>query len=85
MPRKATKTRSTSSPQLKRTAQGKNAGPHITSESIASDVAAFRKQGGHIEVLGITPLRVNVTAARSRGNTRRAATPVTAKPAAAKG
>ena len=76
MPPKATSKRKPSSPQLKRS-QSKAANFNITSESIASDVAAFRKQGGHIEVLGTTPLRVNVTAFRSKGNTRRKATAAT--------
>lgn len=29
-------------------------GASVTSERIASDLAAFRKSGGHIEVLGVT-------------------------------
>lgn len=77
MPPKATSKRKPSSPALKRTSQSKSANFNITSESIASDVAAFRKQGGHIEVLGTTPLRVNVTAFRSKGNTRRKAAAAT--------
>lgn len=30
---------------------------HLTSQRIAADVAAFKKSGGRIEVLGNTPLR----------------------------
>ena len=72
MQRKATKARTASSPQIKRpSAASKNVSFDITSESIAADLAAFRKQGGRIEVLGNTPLRVNVTAFRSKGNTQR--------------
>lgn len=72
MQRKATKARTASSPQIKRTSTAsKNVSFDITSESIAADLAAFRKQGGRIEVLGNTPLRVNVTAFRSKGNTQR--------------
>lgn len=67
MQRNATKARTPSSPPLRRTSTGKNPGLHITSESIAADLAAFRKQGGRIEVLGNTPLRANVTAFRSKG------------------
>jgi hypothetical protein len=29
----------------------------LTHERIAEDVAEFRKAGGHVEVLGVTPLR----------------------------
>ena len=71
MPPKATSTRSTAYPQSRRGSQGKGPGLNITSQSIASDLAAFRKQGGRIEVLGNTPLRANVTAFSSKGNTRR--------------
>ncbi len=68
MPLKATSTRSTSFPQPKPSSRGKAAGLNITSQSIASELAAFRKQGGRIEVLGNTPLRANVTAFSSKGN-----------------
>lgn len=52
----------------------------LTSEVVASDVAAFKKAGGRIEVLGNTAFRTT-SAFRSRGNTPRAATQE--KPAAA--
>lgn len=70
MPRKATTARSTSS-KLKQPTASKSVSFDITSESIATDLAAFRKQGGKVEVLGNTPMRVNVTAFRSKGNTER--------------
>lgn len=83
MQRNATKARTTSSPLLRRTGTGKSPSFHITSESIAADLAAFRKQGGRIEVLGNTPLRTNVTAFRSKGTVQRkqAAAKTTAKAA----
>lgn len=72
MPLKATSTRSTPTPKIRRTtSQGKGPGLNITSQSIASDLTAFRKQGGRIEVLGNTPLRTNATAFSSKGNTQR--------------
>ena len=52
-------------------AQAAGDGSHLTHERIADDLKAFRKRGGRIEVLGNTPLRVNVTAFRSKGNTQR--------------
>lgn len=78
---RATK-RATSAPLRRRsTGSAKNANNGITSESIADDLVAFRKEGGRVEVLGNTPIRprVNATAFRSRGNTqRKAATKVAA-------
>jgi hypothetical protein len=53
-----------------RSSRSKTPALHITSESIASDLVAFRKQGGRIEVLGHTPLRANPTAFSSKGNTQ---------------
>ncbi len=70
MPHKATSTRDTPSTQARPSSQGKNLGLDITSQSIASDLVAFRKQGGRIEVLGNTPLRANVTAFSSKGSTQ---------------
>ena len=74
MPRKASTTntkRNTTSHLSARPAKGQDAGRNVTSDSIAADIQAFRKQGGRIEVLGNTPLnRVNVTAFRSKGNTQ---------------
>src|SRR5690606_40509792 len=66
MPRKATKAttkRNTTSHLSARPAKGQDVGRNLTSDTIAADIQAFRKQGGRIEVLGNTPLnRVNVTA-----------------------
>lgn len=85
----STQTRTTKAPLRRRTTgAAKNASAGITSETIASDLAAFRKEGGRIEVLGNTPLRtkVNVTAFSSRGNTqRKAATKPAAKKTGTKG
>ncbi|MGV8932259.1 MAG: hypothetical protein ACOH1R_09180 [Luteimonas sp.] len=76
MPLESTKvvsTRSSTSHLRGRSSKGKDQSRSLTSECIAADVATFRKQGGHIEVLGITPIRerVNVTASRAKGNTQR--------------
>ena len=76
-----TPSRTASAPLRRRsTGSAKNASNGITSESIAADLAAFRKQGGRVEVLGNTPIRprVNATAFRSRGNTARKAATKTA-------
>lgn len=40
----------------------------LSSETIAADIAAFRKDGGRIEVLGNTPFRTNVTPFRSKNS-----------------
>ncbi len=67
-------TRSNSAPLRRRsTGSAKNPNAGITSETIAADLTAFRKQGGRVEILGNTPLRsqANVTGFRSRGNTAR--------------
>ncbi|MGY0556625.1 MULTISPECIES: hypothetical protein [unclassified Lysobacter] len=48
--------------------KNKNQNRSITSDHIADQLAAFKKSGGRIEVLGNTPLRANVTAFRSKGN-----------------
>lgn len=48
-----------------------------THQSIAADIAAFRKQGGRIEVLGNTPLRANPSSPfRSSPEQRKPPTPV---------
>lgn len=87
MPRKATSKRNTTSHLSARPAKGQDHGRNVTSDIIAADIQAFRKQGGRIEVLGNTPLnRVNVTAFRSKGNTEsKAAAKAPAKTAAARG
>ena len=63
--------------------RGRNQNVSMTSDTIADDIAAFKKSGGRIEVLGTTPIRANISAFRSRGNTQRKR-PTAAKPAAAK-
>ncbi len=78
----STQSRTTSShtakaPARRRAAsRAKDANNGITSESIAADLAAFRKEGGRIDVLGTTPIRRQVrgTAFRSRNSERKAAT-----------
>lgn len=48
----------------------------LTSERIAADIAAFNKAGGHIEVLGNTPLhrKPEETEASTNANNATAAT-----------
>lgn len=80
--------RAASAPLRRRsTGSAKNAGNGITSESIADDLATFRKQGGRVEVLGNTPMRAraNTTAFRSRGNTQRKPATKTAPSTGTKG
>ena len=44
----------------------------LSHDAIAADIAAFRKRGGRIEVLGNTPLRTTAPAAfRSRNTAQR--------------
>src|SRR3546814_9852934 len=65
MPRKSNSTSHLSA----RPSKGKDVGRNLTSEAIAADLTAFRKQGGRIEVLGNTPLSAtNVTAFRSKSD-----------------
>lgn len=46
-------------------------------QTIAADIAEFRKRGGRIEVLGNTPMRSNATSPfRSRADQRKPPTPV---------
>ena len=48
-----------------------------THQSIAADIATFRKQGGRIEVLGNTPLRAHASSPfRSSPEQRKPPTPV---------
>ncbi|EIL98174.1 hypothetical protein RHOFW104T7_06205 [Rhodanobacter thiooxydans] len=50
--------------------KGKSLGRGMTSETIADDIAAFKKRGGRIEVLGNTPSRTRAKASafRSKDN-----------------
>lgn len=45
---------------------------HLTSQRIAADLAAFKKAGGRIEVLGNTPLRPYTSRTTSRKTTTKA-------------
>ena len=55
-----------------RQSKAKDQSRSMTSETIADDLQAFRKQGGRVEVLGTTPLRmhVNVTTSRKTATTK---------------
>lgn len=78
MPRKSNSTSHLSA----RPSKGKDVGRNLTSEAIAADLTAFRKQGGRIEVLGNTPLSAtNVTAFRSKTDAQRKAAAKTPAPA----
>lgn len=81
MQAKAAKPRPASPSPLRRTSTSKGVGFHITSESIAADLAAFRKQGGRIEVLGNTPLRAAASASAFRSKSRTGADPLPTAPA----
>lgn len=63
---------------LRRSSSAAASAAHLTSQRIAADVAAFKKSGGRIEVLGNTPLRPYT----SRSTTRKA---TKVEPKAAKG
>ena len=55
---------------------------HLTSETIASDIARFKQRGGRIEVLGNTALRSHFPSSTFRPNAksvRKAATKTVAK------
>lgn len=66
------------------TSKNKNQNRSITSDHIADQLAAFKKRGGRIEVLGNTPLRANITAFRSKGNAPRKPDTAAASKAAGK-
>ena len=85
MQAKAAKPRTTSPAPLRRSNTSKGASFHITSESIAADLAAFRKQGGRIEMLGNTPLRPSTTAFTSKGDTLQKTPPAKMEKSAARG
>ena len=51
---------------------GKSAGV-ITSERISQDLAAFRKAGGRIEVLGNTPVLTRIAAPEADAKRRKSA------------
>ena len=79
MPRKPAKAASTpnsTSHLFARQSKAKDQSRSMTSETIADDLLAFRKQGGRVEVLGITPLRmhVNVTTSRSKAGAAKTST-----------
>jgi hypothetical protein len=91
MPRKPAKAASTpnsTSHLFARQSKAKDQSRSMTSETIADDLLAFRKQGARVEVLGITPLRkhVNLTTTRSKAGASKTSTSKTtpAKAAASK-
>lgn len=85
MSRTATQTVVPPKAQPRPAASGKGNHANLSREAIADHIAAFRKRGGRIEVLGNTPLRVSVPAASRSKNTASAKTPApaTGKAAAA--
>ena len=56
----------------------------MSHQSIADDIAAFRKRGGRIEVLGTTPLRTAAPAAYRSSTKAQRKGPATETPAKAK-
>lgn len=77
MPRTATQTAAKTQPKVpakpqpktqpRAASSAKGSHANLSRESIAEHLAAFRKRGGRIEILGITPLRVSVPpASRSK-------------------
>ncbi|MCK9538085.1 hypothetical protein [Dokdonella sp.] len=60
-------------------ARGKKPATVLTSARIAADIAAFKKRGGKIEKLGVTPYRPYASSAfRSRASAQRQAAGATA-------
>jgi hypothetical protein len=54
----------------------------LNHQIIAADIAEFRKRGGRIEVLGITPLRMKASpAASAQASKRKSPSPVDTKQA----
>lgn len=80
MSRNATQTAAQPKAHSRPAASGKGNHANLSHESIADHIAAFRKSGGRIEVLGNTPLRVSVPpASRSKSAAKPAAAPAAAK------
>jgi len=78
----ATAPRARASAPLRRKSSGSassSSAAHLTSQRIAADLAAFKKSGGRIEVLGNTPLRPYT----SRTTSRKTAAKTAAKTATA--
>jgi hypothetical protein len=71
----ATPTRARASAPLRRSSSSSasSSAAHLTSQRIAADLAAFKKSGGRIEVLGNTPLRPYTSRTSSRKTTSTAA------------
>ena len=63
--------KTTNRPAARPAASGKasHSSDSLSHDTIASDIAAFRKRGGRIEVLGNTPLRTTAPAAFRSKNT----------------
>lgn len=59
-----------SNPSVFSRRQTKTANQHLTSEVIAADIAAFKKRGGRIEVLGNTPYRPHLASTTFRSNVK---------------
>lgn len=79
-------TQTTNSSLFRRT-RGKSSAQPLTSAMIAADIAAFKKRGGRIEILGVTPYRPHIHSTfRSRANAakNKAATTAASKRAATK-
>lgn len=73
--------RARTSPPLRRGSgsSASSSAAHLTSQRIASDLAAFKKSGGRIEVLGNTPLRPYTSRTTSRKTAAKAVPAVVAK------
>ena len=67
MSRTATQTAVQPKVQPRPSASAKGSHANLSREAIAEHMAAFRKRGGRIEILGVTPLRTSVPpASRSK-------------------
>lgn len=66
----ATTTRATAPLRRTSSSSAGTSTSHLTSQRIAADLAAFKKSGGRIEVLGNTPLRPYTSRASSAKATK---------------
>lgn len=78
MSRTATQTVVQPKTQPRTAASGKGNHANLSREAIADHIAAFRKKGGRIEVLGNTPLRVSVPPASRSKSTAKTPAPAPA-------
>lgn len=73
--------RNATQPRTAASGKANQSSTSLSHETIADHIAAFRKRGGRIEVLGNTPLRASVAPTSRTRKTPQAQAPATGKAA----